>query len=194
MNTPLPCLGDFYAVRPRRQIVYPPGLVRGEKGPQNRILSCPLDDPPPAVYHISRNLIMEPKIVLNARIVVVGASSTSLAFLERLAFSWVSFVGIPTSLAIECWPITYGEHEYIQCEWKTAIFFLSFSSFSAITLNCGKVFSLFAALAKTVTTVDLNQALLLDFLVNKGSHSLTLPTPCCASKVIPSFQVPHSFQ
>ncbi|EUB63759.1 hypothetical protein EGR_01382 [Echinococcus granulosus] len=87
MNTPLSCLGDFYAVRPRRQIVYPSGLVRGEKGPQNHTLSCPLDDPPPAVYHISRNLIMEPKIVLNARIIVVGASSTSLAFLERLVFA-----------------------------------------------------------------------------------------------------------
>ncbi|KAL5967854.1 Cilia and flagella-associated protein 61, partial [Taenia solium] len=87
MNTPLSCLGDFYAVRPRRQIVYPSELVKGEKGPQNRILSCPLDDPPPAVYHISRNLTMEPKIVLNARIVVVGASSTSLAFLECLAFA-----------------------------------------------------------------------------------------------------------
>ncbi|CDS40732.1 conserved hypothetical protein [Echinococcus multilocularis] len=87
MNTPLSCLGDFYAVRPRRQIVYPSGLVRGEKGPQNRTLSCPLDDPPPAVYHISRNLIMETKIVLNVRIVVVGASSTSLAFLERLVFA-----------------------------------------------------------------------------------------------------------
>ncbi|VDM18506.1 unnamed protein product [Hydatigera taeniaeformis] len=87
MNTPLSCLGDFYAVQPRRQIVYPSELVKGEKGPQNRILSCPLDDPPPAVYHISRNLIMEPKIVLNTRIVVVGASSTSLAFLERLTFA-----------------------------------------------------------------------------------------------------------
>ncbi|KAL5111909.1 Cilia and flagella-associated protein 61 [Taenia crassiceps] len=87
MNTPLSCLGEFYAVRPRRQIVYPAALVKGEKGPQTRLFSCPLDDPPPAVYHISRNLIMEPKIVLNARIVVVGASSTSLAFLERLAFA-----------------------------------------------------------------------------------------------------------
>ncbi|KAM7541142.1 hypothetical protein Aperf_G00000033576 [Anoplocephala perfoliata] len=89
LNTPLSCLADFYAIRPRRQIIYPTDLLVSEKGPLNSTLTCALDDPPPAVYHISRNLIMEPKIVINARIIVVGASSTSLAFLERLAFSFM---------------------------------------------------------------------------------------------------------
>uniref|UniRef100_A0A5K3F7N3 DUF4821 domain-containing protein n=3 Tax=Mesocestoides corti TaxID=53468 RepID=A0A5K3F7N3_MESCO len=87
LNTLVSCLGDLYAVRPRRQIVFSHDVVKSEVGPQSRILHCPLDDPPPALYHISRNLIMEPKLVLNARVVVVGASSTSLAFLEHIIFA-----------------------------------------------------------------------------------------------------------
>nr|CDS34601.2 hypothetical transcript [Hymenolepis microstoma] len=87
INTPLPCLADFYPVRPRRQIIYPAELLNSEKAPQNSSLTCELDNPPPAVYLTTRNLLMEPKIVVNARIIVVGASSTGLAFLEQLAFS-----------------------------------------------------------------------------------------------------------
>ncbi|KAM3185959.1 hypothetical protein ACTXT7_005307 [Hymenolepis weldensis] len=87
MNTPLSCLADFYPVRPRRQIIYSAELLNSEKAPQNSSLTCELDNPPPAVYLITRNLLMEPKIVINARIIVVGASSTGIAFLEQLAFS-----------------------------------------------------------------------------------------------------------
>ncbi len=87
LNTLISCLTDLYAIRPRRQIDYPKELLESEKAPQNRVLSCPLNIPPPAVYHISRNLIMEPKIVLNARIIVVGASTTSLSFLEHIGFA-----------------------------------------------------------------------------------------------------------
>lgn len=91
MNTPLSCLADFYPVRPRRRIIYPAELLNSEKAPQNSSLTCELDNPPPAVYLITRNLLMEPKIVINARIIVVGASSTGIAFLEQLAFSWAFF-------------------------------------------------------------------------------------------------------
>ncbi|VUZ45791.1 unnamed protein product, partial [Hymenolepis diminuta] len=68
-------------------IIYPAELLNSEKAPQNSSLTCELDNPPPAVYLITRNLLMEPKIVINARVILVGASSTGIAFLEQLAFS-----------------------------------------------------------------------------------------------------------
>ncbi|KAL7063246.1 hypothetical protein AAHC03_0120 [Spirometra sp. Aus1] len=87
MNTLVTCLPELYAIRPRRRIAYPRSLLNSEKAPQMRVLHSKLGMPAPAVYHITRNLIMEPKLTINARIIVVGASTTSLAFLETLVFS-----------------------------------------------------------------------------------------------------------
>ncbi|XP_014784216.1 cilia- and flagella-associated protein 61 [Octopus bimaculoides] len=74
-------LSDMIPVRYRRQIIYPPNL--GINAPSDQVLK---EIPAFALTHMNRKLALEPKMTINARIVVVGASTVSLSFLETLIF------------------------------------------------------------------------------------------------------------
>ncbi|XP_077999640.1 cilia- and flagella-associated protein 61-like [Glandiceps talaboti] len=75
-------LNFMVPVRARRQITYPLDQL-GENAPSDRV--CKEEDKY-ALNHVNRKLTLEPKVTVNARIVVIGSSDVSISFLETLAF------------------------------------------------------------------------------------------------------------
>ena len=81
-STITPIIDDMIPLRRRRQIAYSLDNLKGN-APSARLR----DDPVPhSVLFLNKKLMLEPKITVNTRIVVVGASDTGLAFLESLIY------------------------------------------------------------------------------------------------------------
>lgn len=81
-HTTVTALNDLVPIRARRQIIYPLDQLGGN-APSERILA---NKEPFALTHLNRKLTLEPKVTINARIVVVGASDVGISFLETLLF------------------------------------------------------------------------------------------------------------
>ncbi|XP_066929118.1 cilia- and flagella-associated protein 61-like [Clytia hemisphaerica] len=76
------CLKDLVPVSSRRQVIYPL-----ENLEQNAPVQDVLEQKDPyALYHINRKLTLEPKVVINLRIVVVGSSTVGLSALQSFVF------------------------------------------------------------------------------------------------------------
>ncbi|NXD20754.1 CFA61 protein, partial [Spelaeornis formosus] len=69
-------------VRPRRQIVYPLQEL-GVNAPSEQVSK---DQVKYSLNHTNRKLVLESKVCINTRIVVVGASDVGISFLETLIF------------------------------------------------------------------------------------------------------------
>jgi hypothetical protein len=77
---------DFVPVQRRRRIDYPNGLNDG------KVPHAPL---PYALRMFATNLLHEPRLTYNVKIVIVGASDTGLAVAERLLYTpHVNFTNI----------------------------------------------------------------------------------------------------
>ncbi|CAB3977510.1 Cilia- and flagella-associated 61, partial [Paramuricea clavata] len=127
------CLSDLVPVRARRQVIYQEDIL-GINAPSKKVLK---KEEYYALYHLNRKLTLEPKLIINARIVVVGASDTGISFLERFCFcphlhfrniSIISPQGLPNDIGnngndIEMRPSSccYTKENYAHLSLKTWI-------------------------------------------------------------------------
>ncbi len=74
-------------VRKRKQIQYNFEKLSINAPPDEVLKQKLFYSLPCALNHINRKLLLEPKIAINLRIVVVGASDTAISLLETLVFS-----------------------------------------------------------------------------------------------------------
>ena len=81
-HTLVAALNEMVPVRARRQIDYPDNTLGGN-APSDRVMK---KMEAYGLNHINRKLTLEPKVTINARIVVVGASDVGISFLETFAF------------------------------------------------------------------------------------------------------------
>lgn len=74
------CLDYMVPVRRRRQVEYSLEVLKSNV-PSEHVRVC---DPPFALMFLNRKLMLEPKVSISSRVVVVGASDTGLGFLEAI--------------------------------------------------------------------------------------------------------------
>lgn len=80
-------LNFMVPVKKRSQISYDEQKL-GQNMPSTHVTSHRYNfGVPCALNHINRKLLLEPKIAINLRIVIIGASELAISFLETLAFS-----------------------------------------------------------------------------------------------------------
>ncbi|XP_078714752.1 cilia- and flagella-associated protein 61 isoform X1 [Lampetra fluviatilis] len=179
-------------VRPRSQISYPLHEL-GENSPSQRVL---MEQDKYALNHFNRKLTLEPKVTVNARIVVVGASDTGISFLETLAFcphlrfnnlTLISTHGLPGELP-PC-PIREGFLASSHCYSTNDLALLSLHS--RVSVVVGKVTAINRS-AKHVVTGGGHVSYDHLILCTGQQYEVPCPTEADLSKLLTNAEVPNS--
>ncbi|CAH8493747.1 unnamed protein product [Schistosoma mattheei] len=142
--TLITCLSKLSLVKPRKQIIYPESLLNNIKGPEKRILEK--FNSMPSLFMTTKKLLMEPKELINARIIIVGASTTGLAILEKLiTCTYIRFTnlvllspnGLPGDTLERVNPLAY---KFLSTDYAYPVDYLSQLGFKVcVNVICGKL-------------------------------------------------------